>query len=106
MVRGWWDIDVLWDIAIGYQSILREVLRKGLLLVRNHLWRVHQIRVSITAKMLVAWHLDMVHLLLVSLKSIQFVLVVIISNRWRGVRSWFVVFNTLVLILYLLLDPS
>jgi len=57
--------------------------------------------------MLVLSNMNLIHLLLVSLKGVHLGLVLIISYRWRGVRSWFVVFNTLVvLILHLLLDPS
>jgi hypothetical protein len=52
--------------------------------------------------MLVARHLDLVHLLLVSLKSIHFVLVVLISNRWGRVRSWLVELNLGIWILHLL----
>lgn len=99
----WGNVDVLREITVGHQSVLREVLRQGLLHGTQDVRRVHHVRVGRTSVMLVAWHLDLVHLLLVSLKSIHLVLVVIlISNRWRSIGPCLVKFYLRILVLHLL----
>lgn len=81
-------------------------MRHCLVLVVHEIRGVHHVTMSWSSEVLVLTNVNLVHLLLVSLECVHLRLVLIISNRCRGVRSWFVVFNTLVLILHLLLDPS
>lgn len=102
----WRNVDVLRQVPISHQLILREVLRHCLVLVVQKIWSVHHVSMGWPSEVLVVSNVNLIHLLLMSLQGIHLGLILIISNRWRGVGSWFVVLNTLVLILHLLLDST
>jgi hypothetical protein len=55
---------------------------------------------------LVVGNMALVHLLLVGLQHVHLVLVMIISNRWGRVRTWFVEVDLRTLVLHLLLDQT
>lgn len=62
--------------------------------------------VSWSSKVLVLSDMNLVHLLLMSLKGVHLVWMLVISDSWRSIGSCFVKFNTLVWILQLLLDST
>lgn len=95
-------VHTLGHVPIGHHVALWEALHR--LVLVHHVWSFHHVPMRLATEVLVVSNVNMVHLLLMSLKGTHLWLELVINDRWRSMRDLLFIINTPVLILHLLLE--